>query len=105
MLIGVEYLCPRVTSAIISSHHDTIGPISSEALPKWYVIDKALNYGNSGGPIILSETGKAIAVCARFQPVSVPQVKNTYVTIPSLYSVASSLANIKGTIKDLIKSN
>jgi len=101
---AVEFLCPRVTSAIISSHHDTIGPIRSAALLKWYVIDKALNYGNSGGPIILTETGKAIAVCARFQPVSIPQTKNAHITVPSLYSIASSLANIKGAIKNLIKS-
>lgn len=104
LLVGTEYLCPRITSAIISSHHDTIGPIRSEALPKWYVIDKALNYGNSGGPIILVETGEAIAVCAKFQPVSIPQTKNIHVTVPSLYSIASSLANIKGAIKKLIKN-
>jgi len=103
-LFAFEFLCPRVTSAIISSHHDAIGPIQSAALPKWYVIDKALNYGNSGGPIILAETGKAIAVCARFQPVDIPQMKNTTISVPSLYSIASSLANIKGTIKNLIKS-
>ena len=104
LLVGTEYLCPRITSAIISSHHDTIGPIRSESLPKWYVIDKALNYGNSGGPIILVETGKAIAVCAKFQPVSIPQTKNIHVTVPSLYSIASSLANIKSAIKKLIKN-
>lgn len=101
LLIGLEFLCPRVTSAIISSHHDAIGPIRSEALPKWYVIDKALNYGNSGGPIICSETGRAIAVCARFQPVSIPQPQNVRVSVPSLYSICSSLGNIEREIKNL----
>lgn len=105
LTLGLEYLCPRVTSAIISSHYDAIGPIRSEALPKWYVIDKALNYGNSGGPIICSETGRAIAVCARFQPVSIPQMQNVRVSVPSLYSIASSLANIKDDIKKLINTN
>ena len=104
LLIGLEFLCPRVTSAIISSHYDAIGPIRSKALPKWYVIDKALNYGNSGGPIILTETGKVIAVCARFQPVSIRQATNISVTVPSLYSIASSLTNMEGEIKTLIKA-
>lgn len=104
VLLGLEFLCPRVTSAIVSSHYDTIGPITGPALPKWYVIDKALNYGNSGGPIILAETGKVIAVCAKFQPVSIRQAANISVTVPSLYSIASSLANIKTAIKNIIKS-
>jgi S1-C subfamily serine protease len=101
---GFEFLCPRVTSAIVSSNYAAIGPITGPALPKWYVIDKALNYGNSGGPIILMETGKVIAVCARFQPVSIRQAANIRVTVPSLYSIASSLANIKSAIKNIIKS-
>ena len=103
LLIGIEFLCPRVTSAIISSHHDAIGPVTSSALPKWYVIDKALNYGNSGGPIIYSETGNAIAACVRFQPVSIRQMQNVSVTIPSLYSIGSSLRNIEHEIKKLVR--
>jgi len=103
-LFALEFLCPRVTSAIVSSHYDALGPVTSPALPKWYVIDKALNYGNSGGPIILVETGKVIALCARFQPVSIRQKQSISVTVPSLYSIASSLANIKSAIKDIIKS-
>lgn len=102
IMIGLEYLCPRVTSAIISSHYDAIGPVRSAGLPKWYVIDKALNYGNSGGPILCSETGKAIAVCARFQPVLIPQQQNIRISVPSLYSIASSLANIESELKKLI---
>jgi hypothetical protein len=103
--LGFEFLCPRVTSAIVSSNYAAIGPIRGPSLPKWYVIDKALNYGNSGGPIILAETGKVIAVCARFQPVSIRQAPNISVTVPSLYSIASSLANIEGEIKKLIKAS
>ena len=102
LLVGIEFLCPRVTSAIISSHYDAIGPIRSKALPKWYIIDKALNYGNSGGPIICSETGRVIAVCARFQPVSIPQTQNVRVSVPSLYSIGSSLRNIEREIKNLV---
>lgn len=102
LTIGLEFICPRVTSAIISSHYDAIGPLRSKALPKWYVIDKALNYGNSGGPIICSETGRVIAVCARFQPVSIRQMQNVRVSVPSLYSIASSLANVESEIKNLV---
>ena len=105
LLVGLEYLCPRVTSAIISSHYDVIGPVRSSALPKWYVIDKALNYGNSGGPIIRSEMGKAIAVCVRFQPVLIPQIQNVTVSVPSLYSIGSSLRNIENEIKNLSKTS
>lgn len=104
ILIGLEFLCPRVTSAIISSHYDAIGPIRSKALPKCYVIDKALNYGNSGGPIIRSDSGKVVALCRRFQPVSIPQGQNVNVTVPSLYSIASSLGNIESELKELIKA-
>jgi serine protease Do len=103
MLVGIEYLCPRVTSAIIASHYDAIGPEFSQSLPKYYVIDKALNYGNSGGPIIRSDSGKVIALCCRFQPVSIPQVTKIRITIPALYSIASSLANIEREIKKLVK--
>ncbi len=39
---------------------------------KIYVLDKALNYGNSGGPIVAAETGRVHALCSRFQPVMVP---------------------------------
>jgi len=101
--VGIEFLCPRVTSAIISSHYNAIGPLRSSALPKWYVIDKALNYGNSGGPIVCTETGKAIAICSRFQSVSIPQMPNISVTVPSLYSIASSLTNIEHEIRKLIE--
>lgn len=103
LMIGIEFLCPRVTSAIISSHYYAIGPITSTALPKWYVIDKALNYGNSGGPIVRSETGNAIAVCIKFQPVSIRQMQNVSVSVPSLYSIGSSLGNIEHEIKNLVK--
>lgn len=100
--LGIESLCPRVTSAIISSHHDVIGPFIGEELPKWYVIDKALNYGNSGGPIIITGTGKVIAACCLFQPVSIPQQQKISITVPSLYSICSSLANIKDDLRSLV---
>jgi serine protease Do len=102
-MVGFHYFCPRTTSAIISSHYDVIGPIFSPRYPKNYVIDKALNYGNSGGPIIVQSTGKAIAVCTKFQPAAIPQVGGTKVEIPSLYGIASSLGNIENELTQLVK--
>ena len=98
---GFYYCCPRTTSAIISSHYDTIGPIFSPGFPKFYVIDKALNYGNSGGPIIVENNGKAISVCVRFQPTMIPQNQSSHIIIPSLYGITSSLKNIEKDLNDL----
>jgi hypothetical protein len=79
--------------------------------PKVYVLDKALNYGNSGGPIIATETGKVHAICSRFQPVYVPQShladKNgnlLRIMTPSLYGVVSSLGNIN-ILKEIKERN
>lgn len=93
-------LCPRVTSAIVSSTLEKTAMIMSGADPQVYVLDKALNYGNSGGPIVAVDTGHVHAFCSRFQPLSVPQLhlKNDKgdplsIYIPSLYGVVSSLRN------------
>ena len=67
---------------------------------KVYVLDKALNYGNSGGPIVATNTGHAHGLCTKFQPLRVRQnhLKDilgdkSVVLIPSLYSVVSSFGN------------
>lgn len=98
--IGSTQLCPRVTSAIISSTLEKSTMVMSSSDPEVYVLDKALNYGNSGGPIIATETGHVHAVCTRFQPVGIPQPHLKQddgsvpsVLVPSLYGVASSLKN------------
>ena len=101
IMIGTTNISPRLTSAIISSHHKGIGPIRTLNDPKFYVIDKALNYGNSGGPIIVEESGKVISVCTQFQPVLIPQ-QNGFIITPSLYGVTSSLKNIETELKELI---
>ncbi|ABR54075.1 chymotrypsin serine protease, family S1 [Methanococcus vannielii SB] len=92
--LGYTKLSPRATSAIISSNFDTNANLGA---PKNYVLDKALNYGNSGGPIIATETGNVHAICSRFQPLIVPQqhIKDSKgnplpIMIPSLYGVVSS---------------
>lgn len=68
-----------------------------ESLPHIYVLDKALNYGNSGGPIVSTTTGFVYAVSPRFIPVYITQRasdgKESTLKIPSLYSVAVGLSN------------
>lgn len=99
-VIGMFTLCPRVTSAVVAAARESAGAIASPNDPRKYVLDKALNYGNSGGPIVATETGHVHALCSSFQPVFVPQpyLRNPngealQVMIPSLYGVVSSLGN------------
>jgi S1-C subfamily serine protease len=103
---GYHFYSPRVTSAIISSQVDVFRPGLLPTTPQFYAIDKALNYGNSGGPVIVEETGKAFSVAVRFQPVVVPQGQNVVrvIAIPSLYGIASSLKNIESNLTNLLKS-
>src|SRR5688572_16487538 len=101
MTMGGTSLRPRVTSAIVSSTFEEGKMVMTSNEPKVYVLDKALNYGNSGGPILSSETGRAHAFCSRFQPVWIPQHEDAegkvpampFVMIPSLYGVVVSLEN------------
>lgn len=99
-IVGSTELSPRLTSAIVSSELDKTQMIMTGDDPQHYVLDKALNYGNSGGPIISTETGHVHALCSRFQPVFVPQAhladtqgQYPHIMIPSLYGVVSSLRN------------
>ena len=104
---SVQSLCPRITSAIVSSIVEhSIKPACD--CPDTYILDKALNYGNSGGPIISSETGFVHAFCSSFQPVFIPQNHITGATIPnvmipSLYGVVKSLG-VKSVI-DILKGH
>ena len=100
MTFGTTSLCPRVTSAIVSSNFERGRMIITGNDPKVYVLDKALNYGNSGGPIVSVETGRVHALCSRFQPVYVPQpyIKDAHgnqlpVMMPSLYGIVAALHN------------
>ena len=99
MMVGATALSPRTTSAIVASTLERTGMVMSlGGPPDRYVLDKALNYGNSGGPIIATETGHAHAVCTHFQPVAVVQSHlkadsgdPITIHIPSLYGVVTSL--------------
>ena len=88
-------ISPRVTSAIISCHQIDIERFDEHATCQQfdYLIDKSLNYGNSGGPIIATQTGKVFGVCSRFQAAIIPQqhLGPTLVPImiPSLYGFVS----------------
>jgi serine protease Do len=104
---GVPFLCPRTTSAIVSSHLYSPGVAQAYASPTGYVIDKALNYGNSGGPIVATETGKVFALCSAFQGVIIPQkhlgAAVVPIMIPSLYGIVSSLS--VQSVLDVLKKN
>jgi S1-C subfamily serine protease len=100
MTIAHSAHAPRTTSAIVAATMDRTLVVSSGQEAQVYVLDKALNYGNSGGPIIATETGRAHALCSRFQPVAVPQAHVTMangdhltIVIPSLYGIVSSLSD------------
>jgi S1-C subfamily serine protease len=100
MSMGHGGHAPRTTSAIVSSTFERSGMVHTDRDPQLYVLDKALNYGNSGGPILAVETGHVHAFCSRFQPVSIPQPhlkdsngKALSVWIPSLYGVVVGLNN------------
>jgi serine protease Do len=101
-VVGHIY-CPRATSIIISSHNAFIKPVQARNLPfpEHYVVDKPLNPGNSGGPIILQETGKVIAVCLSFQYFKFPQ-DGLEINVPSLYGITSSLKNIEAELSKVI---
>jgi S1-C subfamily serine protease len=101
--VAYQSFSPRLTSASISSICNYTGLIQTERDIKYYALDKSLNYGNSGGPIVLQESGKVIAVCIEFQPVDIPQSNGSKVTIPSQYSITSSLKNIENYLKDIIR--
>lgn len=104
---GQTYISPRTTSAIVSSISG--GQEIDDPNIKVYILDKALNYGNSGGPIINAETGNVHAICSRFHPVFIPQShvldgsgNPINIMIPSLYGYASSIANL-GILEELKK--
>jgi hypothetical protein len=91
---------PRTTSAIVAATMDKTTRVSTSSDPQVYVLDKALNYGNSGGPIVAVETGHVHAICSRFLPTQIPQPhledangQTLHVAIPSLYGIVSSLGN------------
>jgi serine protease Do len=96
---------PRVTSAICASRvaYESTLPINPEGERWYYAIDKALNYGNSGGPIVASETGRVHALCTKFQPVIVRQPGDREpITIPSLYGIVTRLTHptIRAALED-----
>jgi serine protease Do len=64
-------LSPRTTSAIVASEiafSRTFDPRGDNDRRDLYVLDKALNYGNSGGPILATKTGHAMRSALRFSP-------------------------------------
>jgi serine protease Do len=101
-------LCPRTTSAIIASEIDysrTFDPQGRNHERNFYTLDKALNPGNSGGPVIAPQTGHVHAVCTAYQVHSVPQkhLENVPIAIPSLYGYVTRLTH--PTIRQALETN
>jgi len=101
-------LCPRTTSAIIASEIDysrTLDPRGRNQERNFYTLDKALNPGNSGGPVIAPETGHVHAVCMAYQVHPVPQkhLENVPIVIPSLYGYVTRLTH--PTIRQALEAN
>jgi serine protease Do len=91
-------LSTRVTSAIIASVEGN----------RIYYVDKALNPGNSGGPAIVPDTGRAFGVCTAFQAMEMDQAGLPWsnivpsVYVPSLYGVVQNF--LDGGIVELFKT-
>ena len=103
--LAFEIFSPRTTSAIIASRYSYIGWARGSGDAKFYAIDRTLDFGNSGGPIILSETGNVFAVCIEFQPTIIrqPQISpDMIIKIPANYGIISSLSNIKNYLTETI---
>lgn len=66
LMVGHTGLGPRTTSAIIASNLEHTKMIQSSADSQLYIVDKALNYGNSGRADCEHESRKAFAICFRF---------------------------------------
>jgi serine protease Do len=93
---GSKSFFPRVTSAIVSSTCMRTEIVETNSDAKVYLLDKALNYGNSGGPIIATETGNVHALSSDFLYISNPQDHeggSSSIKISSMYCVVASLAN------------
>lgn len=94
--VGETMLVPRTTSAVVAAQRESYGVLVVSGDPQVYVLDKALNYGNSGGPIVATRDGRVHAVCSRFQPVRIRQPEELgvpFVDIPSLYGVVSRVSD------------
>ncbi len=97
---GTVSLMPRTTSAVVASSLVRDEPVRTPEDPIKYVLDKPLNFGNSGGPIVATETGHVHALCSGFQlmPLRQDNLRDAngnplIVRVPSLYGIVSSLGN------------
>ena len=96
--VSATLLSPKVTSAIIASLDSGRASRGSIVFPPRYHIDKPVNPGNSGGPAIAPDTGKAFGFCTAFQTMLVEQTdlpfpSPPFVLVPSLYGIVQSFSS------------
>lgn len=95
------YLSSGVTSAIIAGHTSTPG------LQPGYFLDKAITPGNSGGPVVASETGMVFAICTGLQPFYMLQRHlggdPIPIEVPSAYGFATALST--SSVSDVLRQH
>lgn len=94
---------PRITSAIVSST-TWRRCLGDEGIPyALYVVDRPFLVGNSGGPVVLQETGEAFAVCFKTQTYEVEQAGEApSLRLPSPFGLAVSMSNVADDLSDAL---
>lgn len=85
---GKYHVEPRVASAIVSAYQWG----SDGEVPESYIIDRPLLCGNSGGPLVMTESGRVVAFASQSQSDKVAEFKSPFdgtnfaISVPSPYS-------------------
>lgn len=90
---GTLRLKPRVTQGIISSSIESTETITTSDSKQSYILDRALVHGNSGGPLVCTETGCAHGWLIAYDTFKVEQPDLSDVSVPSGYSEFISFSN------------
>lgn len=106
LIAAKDNLFPRVTSAIISSRYYVIDEkVNLPEAVKYYVLDKELIDKNSGGPIVLTESGNVIALYSFFEHMEYLVTGRSELETRSHikpYGIATRLSNIKNYLEGIL---
>lgn len=97
--IGFAWHGQGPTSEVVASRQEYHGPVEFVGhRPPAHVLDKAVNRGNTGGPVVAADSGRVHGLCVRFQRLASPQghvpdkhSESVSIVIPSLYVVVANL--------------